>query len=136
MSETEGPQFRAGDDTNGLTIQFPTNTGVIHVVGKGFWTPSVMTTHFEQLQTSVSAFRQTKRAVKMIVDLRGSLVQSPETIERMKGGAASVTEPGDRMAILVGSSLAKMQMRRTIGDAQHEFFVSPEAAAKWVEAYA
>jgi len=135
MMDNECREFRAGDDANGLTIERSKSTSVIHVVGRGFWTPAVMDAHFGQLQTSVAPARKAGLGVRMIVDLRGSDVQSPQTIDRMKVGAAGVTQQGDRMAIIVGSSLAKIQMRRTIGDAQHEFFLSPEAAMKWVEAY-
>ncbi|MDQ2764693.1 MAG: hypothetical protein M3Y22_14820 [Pseudomonadota bacterium] len=130
-----GRPLRAGDDKNGLVITSDTTPGVVHVTGIGFWTPFVMDTHFSQLRLAIAPFRKENHPVKMIVDLRTSSVQSFETTERMKVGAASVTEPGDRMAIIVDSSLAKMQMRRTIGDAQHEFFVSHNAAVQWVLAY-
>jgi hypothetical protein len=119
----------------GLTIEAASGCGLIRVEGSGFWSPAVMDAHFDELSGILVRYRAAGTAVKMVVDLRASGVQSQETMVRMQAGVSSITQPGDRMAIVVNSSLAKMQMRRVIGDEQHAFFVSPEAALKWAEAY-
>lgn len=87
--------------------------------------------HFFELATLVRSVRQAGGQIRVIVDLRGTPAQSPETIERIGVGARIYGE-GDRIAIIVDSSLAKMQMRRVVRSAQHEIFISPKAAMTWL----
>ena len=119
----------------GLTIGADRRLGTIRIHGHGFWSPAIVDAHFDELRVFLVPYRRGQRAMRMIVDLRTASVQSPETIERMTAGIRTVTETPDRIAVLVSSSLAKVQMRRVIGGSNHEFFLSPDAAAKWVEAY-
>ncbi len=118
-----------------LTISADPAFGVIRVLGVGFWTPTIIGDHFDELAFVMRPYRAAGVSVRMVVDLRKSGIQSQETIVRMQAGVKSVTRPGDRMAIVVSSSLAKIQMRRMIGGEQHEFFVSPGAAQTWADAY-
>lgn len=119
----------------GLTIAADRRLGTVRIHGHGFWSPLIVDAHFTELRLFLVPYRQSATCVRMIVDIRTASVQSLETTERMAVGVRSATLPGDRIAILVSSSLAKAQMRRVIGTSSHEFFLSSEAATRWVEAY-
>jgi hypothetical protein len=119
----------------GLTIAADRPLGTVRIHGHGFWSPSIVDEHFEELRQFLTPYRQSALCVRMIVDLRSASVQSVQTTERLTVGVCSVTMEGDRIGILVSSSLAKGQMRRVIGSSSHQFFLSPDAARKWVEAY-
>jgi hypothetical protein len=109
--------------------------GFIRVAGAGLWSPTEIDRHFVELGHVVRTERALKGRVRVLVDLRGAGTQSPETAARIGVATAATYRSGDRVAIVVGSSLAKMQLRRIVRTSEHEFFVSPEAAATWLMAY-
>jgi hypothetical protein len=123
------------DGTGGFTIDVGDPSGIIVVTGKGVWSPDCMDEHFAALAYWVEDRRARSQAVKVLVDLRGSGAQSAETMERIGIGAMTLYQDGDRVALLVTNSLAKLQMRRVIRTNQHQFFVSPSAARQWLDAY-
>jgi hypothetical protein len=51
----------------------------------------------------------------------------------MRAGNLRLYRAGDRIALIVESSLLKMQLRRTLVEFQN-IFVSPNAAETWVTA--
>jgi hypothetical protein len=123
------------DAASKLFLIRPDATGIVHVVGSGFWTPHDIDRHFSELDAVVRSIRQCGRKVRVAVDLRRTPAQLPETIARIGAGAERIYAEGDRVAIIVDSSLAKLQMRRVVSDAQHEMFQSPNAAMTWLCAF-
>ncbi len=71
----------------------------------------------------------------MLVDLRKSPVQSVETAGRIKAATSRIYKPGDRIAIVVQSSLVKTQMRQVVDVTTVELFISIDAAEMWLLAY-
>jgi urease gamma subunit len=110
-------------------------TRFIRITGVGFWTPAEIDTHFDELGDLIARMRQVRTDVRILVDLRESGVQSPETIARISARITDAYRDGDRIAMVLSSSLAKMQMKRAIQNLQHEMFVSPKAAEQWLMAY-
>jgi hypothetical protein len=115
-----------------LTIRELDRDDLIWIVGFGFWTPEIIKSHFEEFRSLVRARREAGRIIRTVVDLRQAGVQSKETTDIMKASVASIHEAGDRVAIVLHSSLARMQMRRVLVSAHHEFFLSEEEAVRWV----
>jgi hypothetical protein len=118
-----------------FTIAIDLRTDVIRVVGTGFWTVQDVDNHFQKLGEIVRSVRRSKKQVRVMVDLRGSAVQAPIVIDRIGPMTSATYMENDRVAIVVGSSLAKSQMRRIIRRTHHEFFMSPDAALTWLNAY-
>lgn len=71
--------------------------------------------------------------VRVLADLRNSPVRTQEAAERMRLGNLALYRPGDRVALIVESSLLKMQLRRTLVEYQN-IFLSPHAAETWLTA--
>jgi hypothetical protein len=128
-------QILATESQGELTIDIDQAAGLVRVTGRGFWSPLHADHHFSRLDGVLRGIRMAGLRVRVLVDLREAAVQPAETIERISRATQEVYQPGDRVAIVVGSSLAKMQMRRIVRAANHDFFVSPSAAEMWLHAW-
>lgn len=71
--------------------------------------------------------------VRVLADLRNSPIRTQEAAERMRMGNLALYRTGDRVALIVESSLLKMQLRRTLVEYQN-IFLSPNAAETWLTA--
>lgn len=71
--------------------------------------------------------------VRVLADLRNSPIRTQEAAERMRSGNLALYRAGDRVALIVESSLLKMQLRRTLIEYQN-IFLSPHAAETWLTA--
>ena len=71
--------------------------------------------------------------VRVLADLRNSPIRTQEAAERMRMGNLALYRTGDRVALIVESSLLKMQLRRTLVEYQN-IFLSPHAAETWLTA--
>jgi hypothetical protein len=118
-----------------LVIEVDPVGGLVRVTGRGFWTRIYAEQHFSRLDMVLRGIRMAGLKVRVLVDLREAVVQPADTAERISRATGELYRPEDRIAIVVGSSLAKMQMRRTVRAANHDFFVSPSAAELWLNAW-
>jgi hypothetical protein len=122
--------------TGGVITTAPDDLmGIVRVIGTGVWTPAYVDAHFVELRAHIDAIRDRGDDVLVLVDLSGSDVQPAATAERIKANTDDLYRPGDRIAVVVGSCLAKMQMRRTVNPSFNEVFVSANAALTWLMAY-
>ncbi|MCW4463884.1 hypothetical protein OK349_19435 [Sphingomonas sp. BT-65] len=71
--------------------------------------------------------------VRVLADLRNAPLRTQEAAERMRMGNLALYRTGDRVALIVESSLLKMQLRRTLVEYQN-IFLSPNAAETWLTA--
>ena len=71
--------------------------------------------------------------VRVLADLRNSPIRTQEAAERLRMGNLALYRSGDRVALIVESSLLKMQLRRTLVEYQN-IFLSPNAAETWLTA--
>lgn len=71
--------------------------------------------------------------VRVLADLRNSPIRTQEAAERLRMGNLALYRTGDRVALIVESSLLKMQLRRTLVEYQN-IFLSPHAAETWLTA--
>lgn len=128
-------QTTAVEPNGELTIEVDQASGLVRVTGRGFWSALHADHHFSKLDAILRGIRMAGLRVRVLVDLREAAVQPAETAERIGRATQEIYQPGDRVAIVVGSSLAKMQMRRAARIANHDFFVSPSAAEMWLHAW-
>jgi hypothetical protein len=121
-----------GEDAGPFLVRKDVATGIVHVTGEGFWTVADVDRHFLTLGNTVQSARKVGGSVRALVDLRGAVTQSPELVSHLAERARAVYTMGDRIAIIVDSSLAKMQMRRVVQSAEFEIFFAPEAGIAWL----
>lgn len=109
----------------------------------GFWNEHEAKLFASAFQSHARQARDLWGVVRMLIDARESPVQSPEVMKALVGLNQSLIEvPGDRIAVIVATSLVKMQAHRVMSDEFERgsdvggLFLSPNAAETWLCAHA
>ena len=111
-------------------FQYHPAENIMEIRISGLWTPE-MVEHYRQ---DALAARHGHGRLKFLVDCRDSLIAPQDSAERMMTLSDSRV-PGDRTAVLVASSLAKLQARRVLqGWPETDIFMSENAARMWLDA--
>ena len=106
----------------------------LKVTGKGFWSPDYVQAHIREFEAVLLQARQWPQPSRTLVDLRNSPVQSPEVAELLHSAMCRMYRPPERAAIIVSSSLVRMQMKRGFNPETHEVFTSEAEAKRWLDA--
>jgi hypothetical protein len=118
-----------------LRTEIDQQANIIRVLGRGLWSERYARAHFEELEWTLQRTRATRAPVRVLVDIREAAVQTPETTQCLADATDRLYKPGDRIAIVVASSLLKLQMRRATNASIHEIFISLNAAETWLSAW-
>lgn len=133
---TPYPDAVADDPAPGsLGCHWDEAKGLVHVYGRGSWTMRQIDEHFAQLTLLLARQRERAGQVLVLVDLTNADVQPPEVIHRIRQATTQLYCDQDRVAVIVRTSLLKLQMRRAAEARNTEFFVSRNAALTWLTAY-
>ena len=108
--------------------------GVICGEGSGVWAPAQIDAFFCEFEVVTVDGRARFGAIRVLLDLRLALVSGREGFDRMVAGTQRIYRPEDRLAMVVQSTLVKMQMRRLQFRAQTAYFTSVYAARAWLDA--
>jgi hypothetical protein len=108
--------------------------GLIRIASNGFWSVQQTAEHLAEYAEWVARIHGSGLALSLIVDLREAPPQSQAASEVLRQSLQRTHRDGDRCAIIVPQSIAKMQMRRVL-PADYAFFSSPDAAEGWAMAY-
>lgn len=106
--------------------------GTIRCLSSGFWSCDQAKRHFEAYVSCVREIHRRGTPAYIVVDLRTAAAQSQQVTTILHDAVEGLYKPGDRIAMVMGNSVAKMQMRRLLQPEYHEFFLSLNAAEKWV----
>ncbi|MDO7844315.1 hypothetical protein [Sphingomonas immobilis] len=119
--------------TNGeLSTVYDPQSGVFQALSSGFLCVDQSTAFFAEWKRAVQDVHSAGLAVTALVDLSDSTAQSPEVVEIIINTTRGLYRPGDAIAMMVPTSIAKIQMRRALDPEYHEFFVSRFAAESWL----
>jgi hypothetical protein len=83
----------------------------------------------------VAEMRASVGRVRVLVDRRRSRTASAAMVEQVRIHCADAIRPEDRVAVLVESSLAKVNVKRVLDEQTHMVFVSENAAMTWLTAH-
>lgn len=117
-----------------LGTSFDARTGIIHIVGSGLWSAATAERNFLDMQAAAATARQQMPNLRVLVDIRAAAVQTPEATARMQGHIESLWGSTDRIAVVVGSILAKMQVDRVTDSQTHRIFATIADAKAWLAA--
>lgn len=117
-----------------LALSYQTESRFILVSGRGMWSPRQLDEHLRDFADLVAQLRRQQIRIRVLVDLKDAAIQTPEVTRVLAHGTRDCHREGDRVAVLVPGSLAKMQMRRILGTHYHNYFVSESAARLWLSA--
>jgi hypothetical protein len=118
-------------------IALDASQGTLRIRMRGFWTVQVASHFMLENRAKIATCRARFGRLKQLVDLVGMPVQSQEVTAIVHD--ISLYKPGDRVAVVLDSTLAKMAARRTLNEypdgVAREAFVSASAAETWLHAY-
>ena len=118
-----------------LDIRATFEDGVLRVTGSGPWNRTQLAGHFARLHELIRPIRERGEPLLALIDMRGITEMPDEIVAVIDRETARLYQEQDRVAVMVASSLVKMQMKRAAEKAQREFFLSPNAALTWLTAY-
>ena len=118
-----------------ISHSFDRETGIITIVGEGVYTFIQAQEHFAALAALVSSVRSKRGRVKVLIDTARSAVQPANVAEKIEKSIRSLYTPQDRVALIVASTLHKVQMRRIADPKIIHLFISRDAALTWLRAY-
>jgi hypothetical protein len=116
-----------------LAIRFDIASGQIDCRGSGFWSVGQAEAFFDDWTAVVRRIHLGGRSVSALVDLAAGAIQKAEVADIIGTATAGLYMDGDAIAMLVPTSLAKMQMRRLLDARFHDFFLSRSAAETWLQ---
>jgi hypothetical protein len=123
------------DPDSAISAVIDWRVGLIRIVATGFWSRRQTTEHFAAYRQWAERIHASGLCLSLIVDMREAPPQSQEIADILRRGTTGTYRPGDRCAMIVASSIAKLQMRRVLNEDYTTFFVSPIAAETWALAY-
>lgn len=110
-------------------------TGIIRIVGVGRWTLADVDAFFAKLEPVLTDLRRLGRPVRMLSDVSGAEVQSPEIEARINLHSSRLYRPGDRSALVVKNSVHKAHVRDATTSQAAALFCSHSAAQTWLLAH-
>lgn len=109
--------------------------GIIHVFGNGDWPPVVVEQALDTVQRLRHDHAERGEIALILIDMRHASVHQARLAARIMHEAQHRDHGCHRIAVLVDSSLIKMEMKQAAPWLSAEFFLSPHAATTWLTAY-
>jgi hypothetical protein len=118
-----------------LSIEVDRIKALVRVTGIGFWSPEHAAEHFQQLGETMTAIRQERGHVLVLVDLRRATVQSKETAAVIGEATRRVYAQADRAAVVVATELLNMQIRHVTEAEKIRTFGEIAEAERWLRTH-
>lgn len=118
--------------TNIITITAAQGDPFILVTGHGLWSADYFEQHFRALDRELRAMRVRNGFARVLVDLSGSLVQTTEAAAVMNHWTARIYRPKDEVAVICGTTLLTMQVRREARIYERRIFTEKAPAMAWL----
>jgi hypothetical protein len=116
------------------TIESDKLQGVIVMSVEGFFDLPTLRDHFDENAAVVRRWRAADRPIRVLINAVNLKPHSPEGQACVQDATGRIYQPGDKVAILVSSSLVKMQMRRAMSRGEIlNFFICENAALTWLD---
>ncbi|WBO21487.1 hypothetical protein [Sphingomonas abietis] len=129
------PAMPVASQDGAMDVHYDDERRIIRIDCHGVWTPAQVDACFDELKTLIGEMRTRLNRVRVFVDRRLAVPQPMPTVERLKQHVMQEYRPNDRIAVVVDSSLAKMQLRDQLDPQTHKLFLSGHAAATWLSAH-
>lgn len=116
-------------------VSYDRSSGIVRCRLKGLWTSDIVDQYERTLKQAVSSARRYAPEVLMLFDSSEAPAQPPAIVERMRAVGEAVRGTNDRLAVVVGSVLTKMQAERSMTVATNErVFRTVADAEAWLKA--
>jgi hypothetical protein len=107
--------------------------GVIRMSVEGFFDLTTLREHFAENRRVVELWRSRGRRIRVFIEASQLRPHSPAGQLIVQSATASIYTQDDRVAVNVGSSLVRMQMRRALEEGRViDFFATEADALAWL----
>jgi hypothetical protein len=114
-------------------IQVDAGHRLLDITTSGFWELPEAASYADELRVYARQLRQSSGRLRAIVNALDSPVQSAAVMAVISEVWNDVlTDKNDRVALMVESSLAKLQAKRLFTSDNWQAFLSPTAAKTWL----
>lgn len=108
---------------------------VLRVLARGYWSLAAAQRYGGDIARIVTELRRTQPQLRAIVDRSDTPAMEAGVHELLMASYHDVLRAGDRIALVVDSSLAKVRIRQLAGREETQAFLSISAARTWLLAY-
>lgn len=115
-----------------FNFSFDPSVGVLQVSVAGSWTAAEVERYAREARVQFTDARKTVGNLRLLIDLGAAHVLSQELMDPLAKAGMQYSQPDDRVAMIVGSTLLKLQMRRMLGEAPVPIFLSATEAMSWM----
>jgi tRNA(Ile2) C34 agmatinyltransferase TiaS len=116
-----------------FNINYIPGNSHVYVRIQAFWSPGTARRYFAALAPYLDAQRRDAGTACVLVDRRGSPIQAAEVVAETISEMRRFYRADDRAAIVVDTSLLKLQMSRIYPQDTSRVFVSANAGRIWLE---
>ncbi|MES2754527.1 MAG: hypothetical protein V4659_07675 [Pseudomonadota bacterium] len=121
----EDPQFH---------IELDSDQSIVRTANVTVQTVADVDRYIVALSQMLDRARRNFGRALVLADLRAAPVRSQDVAERLHAHNLTLYRPGERVALLVESSLLKLQLRRNLVADLQNIFMSENAAITWLRA--
>lgn len=118
-----------------FTFEFEPASGILCVRVAGMWTMPEVERYGREVGARFAAARAQAGALRLLIELSRTEILSQNLLAPLAEAGMRYSQPDDRVAMVVTSSLMKLQMKRMVGDTPVSIFVSEGAARTWLTAH-
>jgi hypothetical protein len=116
-----------------FTLDHDTSNEMLTVTTQGFWTLEEVDTFAAKLKLGVSEFTVCNRPLKLLIDSRDASIQTASVVAKLEQLSNDLlSHSSDRIAIVVGSTLKRLQVSRSLPIEQAQVFTNVSAARSWL----
>lgn len=115
-----------------FTVEYDERTGIVRCAGSGFMSVETIREVGPRVHAACDRARREHGRMCMLVYSPGAVVQSGEVMEQVGRNGLPIKDARDRMAVVVESSLVKLQATRTLRHEQIRLFATEAEATAWL----
>lgn len=117
-----------------FAIRYDPESNIIYSKVQGFWSVANAAAYVKAMKREMAERRTQNEIINVLVDRRETPVLSAEVADLLQKANREIYISTDRLAIVVDSSLLKMQLRRLFSHEGSKAFLSIDAALTWLQA--
>lgn len=115
-----------------FSFSFDAAVGILCVTVMGSWTLPEVERYAREAGLQFPRARQSAGQLRLLIDLSAADVLSQALMVPLAKAGMQYARADDRVALVVGSTLLKLQMKRMIGGAPAGIFLSEREARGWL----
>jgi hypothetical protein len=113
-------------------FSFDPAKGILTVAVDGSWTTAEVDRYAREAGPAFEAAREKEGFLRLFIDLRSTHVLSQALMDPLAKAGMQYSRADDRVALVVASTLLKLQMRRMLGEAPVPIFLSADEGEAWL----